>query len=448
MRMGLGLRVLILLAICVVPEAAASPVDSYGLSSRSTALGGAMGASARDFSACYYNPSGLALARGTDLSVGYSHVTHHLKMNGHDSQVDPVRGIVGGIVAPGSVGTLPFAFGIATHLNDERLSRARSARQDQPRWLLYDNRPQLLYLSAGVALRPMPWLALGGGITWLAATQGRFGIRGTAVLPGGSRTEYDSELEHEVDADLTSVRYPQFGVTLRPTRDLDLAAVYRGQARIALDIDAELAGNVDATLLQVPARYTLTSQTTNAFIPQQVVVGGAYQLSKQLRLSADVTWVNWSAYESPVSRSQTVLDVDVPANFELPENPKPTEVEDPGFSDRLVPRLGVEYFLEVARDFQIPLRAGYVYEHSPVPPQTGRTNFVDANRHVFSVGSGFVLSDPGAVLPGDLRFDMHLQWSLLPTRVTLKDNPADYVGDYRADGSILNVGATLGVGFR
>ena len=449
MRRQLGLIAVAALGGSLLPAAAsASPVDTYGLGSRSTALGGAMSASVRDFSACYYNPSGLALARGTDLSVGYASVAHRLEMNGHDSEVDPVRGLVGGIVAPGSVGTLPFAFGIATHLSDERLSRARSTRQDTPRWLLYDNRPQLLYLSAGVALRPVHWLSLGGGITWLAATQGRFGIRGTAVLPSGSRTEYDSELEHEVDADLTSVRYPQFGVTVRPTRELDLAAVYRGQAEIALNIDAELAGDIDATLLQVPARYTLTSATVNAFIPQQVVVGGGYQLTRQLRVAADVTWVNWAAYKSPVSRSQTVLDVNVPANFELPENPKPTKVEDPNFKNRLVPRLGVEYFLEVVRDFSVPLRAGYFYEHSPVPPQTGVTNFVDAHRHVFSVGSGFVMSDPGEVLPGDLRFDAHFQWSVLPTRVTLKDNPADYVGDYRARGSIINLGATLGVGFQ
>ncbi len=437
-----------LAGLLLSPIAEASPVDTYGLGSRSTALGGAMSASVRDFSACYYNPSGLALARGTDLSVGYASVAHRLEMNGEDSQVDPVRGLVGGIVAPGSVGTLPFAFGIATHLSDQRLSRARSTRQDTPRWLLYDNRPQLLYLSAGVALRPVHWLSVGGGITWLAATQGRFGIRGTAVLPSGNRTEYDSELEHEVDADLTSVRYPQFGVTVRPTRELDLAAVYRGQAEIALNIDAELQGDIDATLLQVPARYSLTSATVNAFIPQQVVVGGAYQLTKELRISADLTWVNWAAYKSPVSRSQTVLDVNVPANFELPENPKPTEVEDPNFDNRIVPRLGVEYFLEVVRDFSVPLRAGYFYEHSPVPPQTGVTNFVDGHRHVFSVGSGFVLSDPGEVLPGDLRFDAHFQWSVLPTRVTLKDSPADYVGDYRARGSIMNIGATLGVGFQ
>jgi long-chain fatty acid transport protein len=198
----------------------------------------------------------------------------------------------------------------------------------------------------------------------------------------------------------------------------------------------------------VPARYTLTSQTVNAFIPQQVVVGAGYQFSKELRVSVDLTWLNWAAYESPVSRSQTVLEAEVPAGFELPENPKPTQVQDPGFRNRLVPRVGVEYFLKVARDLKLPLRAGYFYEHSPVPPQTGVTNFVDANRHVFSVGSGFVLSDPGEVLPGDLRFDAHFQWSHLPTRVTLKDNPADYVGDYRARGNITNVGATLAVGFR
>ncbi|MEZ4220081.1 MAG: outer membrane protein transport protein [Polyangiaceae bacterium] len=442
-------RLLSSLLLLAAPRVAgANPADTYGLGSRSTALGGAMSASARDFSACYYNPSGLALARGTDLTVGYAHVSHDLEMNGHDSQVDPAHGIVGGAVAPGSIATLPFAFGIATHLSDERLSRARSTRQDTPRWVFYDNRPQLLYLSAGLAIRPFPWLAVGGGITWLAATQGRFGIRGTAVLPSGSRTEYDSRLEHEVDADLTSVRYPQAGVTISPNRDLDLAVVYRGEAEIALAIDAELQGNIDATLLEVPARYTLTSHTTNAFIPQQVVVGGAYQITPELRASVDLTWLDWSAYESPASRSRTVLEADVPAGFELPENPKPTEVRDPGFEDRIVPRLGLEYQLEAARDLKIPLRVGYFYEHSPVPPQSGVTNFVDANRHAFSMGSGFVLEEPGEVLPGDLRFDMHAQVSLLPTRVTLKDSAADYVGDYRARGTIFNLGAAVSVGFR
>jgi long-chain fatty acid transport protein len=429
--------------------AVASPVDSFGLGSRSTAMGGAVSASARDFSANYYNPSGLALARGTDLSAGYAFVAQDLELNGHDSQVDPVRAIVGGVVAPGAILAIPFAFGLAVHLPDDRLSRARSMRAEDARWVLWDNRPQLIYLSTNLAIRPVEWLAIGGGVSFLAATRGAFEITGTAMLPTNQRSEYDSELRHEVDADLTAVRYPAFGVTVSPNDRLDVALVYRDQAQIELEIDAELRGTVDATLVRVPARYELSSTTMNAFIPRQLVLGASWLMLDRLQIGLDVTWLNWAAYQSPISRTRSELDVDIDLQgFELPPNPKPTARVDPGFENRLVPRIGIEYRLAVRRRFEAPLRAGYVYEASPVPPQTGNTSFADADRHVLSAGAGFIWSEPGHVLPGNLRFDTHLQWAILPTRVTLKENPADYTGDFSACGSQLGVGATLSLGFR
>lgn len=380
------------LALAAAP-ALANPVDSFGLGSRSTAMGSAVSADARDFSANYYNPSGLALARGTDISVGYVYVAQKLEMNGHDSQVDPVRALVGGVVAPGAIWTIPFAFGLAVHLPDHRLSRARSMRAEDPRWVLWDNRPQLLYLSANLAIRP-------------------------------------------------------FGITLLPLDDVDFSLVYRGEAKIELGIDAELRGDVDTGLFPVPVRYELESTTVNAFIPRQVVVGARIRRVERLTVALDVTWVNWAAYESPISRTRTILDVqNIPAGFELPPNPKPTGKVDPDFRNRLVPRIGVEYRLPIQRQLDVPLRAGYVFEHSPVPPQTGRTNFVDNDRHVLSLGTGLVWDEPGELLPGNLRFDTHVQWAILPTRVTEKENAADYVGDFRAGGTQLGVGATLSLGF-
>ncbi len=430
--------------------AGASPVDAFGMGSRSTAMGGAVSGDVRDFSACYYNPSGLALARGTDISVGYVTVNHSLEMNGKDSKVDPVRGIVGGIVAPGSIGFLPFAFGIATHLSDERLSRARTMKLEDPRWVLYDNRTQLLYLSADLAIRPFDWLAVGGGVTYLAATRGGFAISGTAVLPAGDRTQYDSQLRHEVNADLSTVRYPSFGITILPADTFDFGIVYRGQARVELDIDAELQGDIDATLLTVPAQYTLVSHTVDIFVPRQIVVGTSIHPNKKLSINLDLTWVNWAAYESPISETRTTLDVNVPPGvIELPPNPKPTKAADPGFENRIVPHVGAEYRVELSRrKLHLPVRVGYVFEKSPVPPQTGITNYVDTDRHVISAGFGVIWEDPGEVLPGDLRLDLHGQYSILPTRVTIKDSAADYIGDYRARGTIWSAGATLSMGFR
>src|SRR5262249_31387010 len=130
------------------------------------------------------------------------------------------------------------------------------------------------------------------------------------------------------------------------------------------------------------------------------------------------------------------------------------------FENRFVPRFGVEYILPVAggarrvhgelkerRLFEVPLRAGYVYERSPVPPQTGITNFVDADRHTMSIGTGLVVNAPISELPGSIHFDVHASYSVLPERVIEKDNPADFIGDYRASGSMLSLGTTLSAVF-
>ncbi len=447
MRRGLASG-MVLLGLATSGAARANPADAFGLGSRSTALGGAVSADVRDFSANYYNPSGLALAPGTDLSLGYMYVSHHLELNGHDSRVDPVRGLMGGIVAPGQIAKLPFAFGIGTHVSDDRLSRARTVNPAVPVWVMYDNSSQLLYLTANLALKPFKWLALGGGMTFLAATEGSFNITGTAVLPDptGRRSEYDSQLRHEVNADLTAVRYPEFGVTVIPSDRFSAALVYRGQAELNLAIDAKLKGQV-STLVTVPASYTLESQTLDAFVPRQVVLGTSTKPIDHLHVNLDVVWVEWSAYKSPVSHTVTTLDVPLAQSL-LPPPTKPSPRTNPHFSDRFVPRIGVEYGFQLSKQLELPVRAGYVFEKTPVPDQTGSTNFVDNDRHVVSLGAGFVLKDPGAVLPGNLRFDVDAQLSVLPTRVTLKQSPADFTGDYSARGTILAGGATLSVGFR
>ncbi|MEM6958675.1 MAG: hypothetical protein AAF645_23540, partial [Myxococcota bacterium] len=53
--------ILAVLAAGFVPGIAqATPPDTFGFGSRSTALGGAVAASVEDVSATYYNPAGLA----------------------------------------------------------------------------------------------------------------------------------------------------------------------------------------------------------------------------------------------------------------------------------------------------------------------------------------------------------------------------------------------------
>lgn len=457
-RWPLGAGLALGLFLAGAPSARANEADAYGLGSRSTALGGAVVADATDFSGNYYNPAALVGAPGVSLSVGYVYAWNHLRIDDKDSGIANVHGIVGGLVAPGELFGIPFAFGIGTYLPDAGLSRIKALRQETPRWALYDERASIVFLATNLAIRPFRWLELGGGIAFLAATKGRFEISGTADILHPN----DSQLRHQVDADLTSVRYPQLGARIKIDGFGFLGLAYRGETKLKLSLDAHLQGKINFAGLDVPLLYNLESRTVDAFLPQQVVLGMSFQRLARLKVNADLTFVNWAAYESPTALTQAHLAVDLPAGIpiQLPGDPKPTRVLPPAFENRFVPRVGVEYLLPLGEAKQvvrgreekrplveIPLRAGYVYERSPVPPQTGLTNFVDADRHTLSLGAGVTLNAPIAELPGSIHWDIHGQLAILPERVTHKDNPADFVGDYRAGGSMLGLGTTLSAVF-
>lgn len=426
-------------------EARANPPDTYGFGSRETAMGGAVSADVRGVSAGYYNPAGLVRTPGLAIAIGYFRADHFLETNGKDNGVDPVKGINGGIVAPGKLFGIPFAFGIAVHLPDDRISRVRALRQEQPRWELYDNRNQRLFLAANLAIQPVRWLQLGGGLSFMSSTRGRLDITGSANVFQPD----DSQLRHEVDADLTAVRYPQAGARVELSDRAALAAVYRGEFQLALDLGAHLQGDVSGI---TTALYELETHSVNNFLPQQVVLGGSWLALRDLRVNLDATWINWSAYVPPVAKLDVNLDIPPPAGgwpatITPPTTPAPTRIVPLRMHDRVVPRLGAEWRAWGTRRADVFLRAGYEWSKTPIEPQTGLTNYIDRDRHTMSIGAGTTLRGLVHELPGALSIDAHFQWSELVKDTTLKSSPADFVGDYTARGRILAFGATLSFTF-
>ncbi len=440
----------------VAPQARAGVPDTFGLGARSSAMAGAVGADATDFSAGYYNPAGLAFADGISLSAGYAYFTQQLLTNGADNGVEAVHGLGAGAVVPGRIGGVPVAFGVTLHLPDDGLSYLKARRQEAPRWELYDTRQQLLFLAANLAVRPLPWLAVGGGIGYLSATRGSFGIRGRAELV----RPFDSALEHTVDAELTAVRFPLAGVRAKMPGLGALAVTYRGKSQLDLALDARLEGIVDFAGIEVPLLYALEARTKSSFTPEQLSLAMSVQRIAHLTLDLELAYVAWSGYESPTAQIVAELDVDAPPGtpVELPAKPAPTKVLPPGFRDRLVPRLGAEWRVALGpRDREVhgervPLlealvRAGYAFEASPVPEQRGSTSYLDADRHVVTFGAGLALHRVSAELPGTARLDVHGLVALLPERATVKASPADLTGDYRVSGTQVGGGAALSVDF-
>jgi long-chain fatty acid transport protein len=279
----------------------------------------------------------------------------------------------------------------------------------------------------------------------MSSTQGRLDITGTANIFNVEQ----SQLRHEVDATLTAVRYPQLGARVAVSRRAALAVVYRGQFSLELDLHARLLGDISQL---TTAYYALQSYSINAFLPQQVVFGASWEPVDHLRVNADLTWVQWSAYVAPVAQ----LDVDLnipppqggwPAGITPPTSPARTRIEPLKLHDRVIPRVGVEWQFLDAPHWQAFARGGYEYSKTPFPAQIGLTNYIDRDRHSVSLGAGVRWVHPGEVLRGDVRFDVHAQWSVLTEQLTVKSDPADLVGDYTAGGHLWNLGLSTTVGF-
>lgn len=441
------------LTLCVTTSfaqnASATPPSTYELGSRASALAGAQSADGGDFSSVYYNPAGLVLARGVRVDVGYFWSQHSLYTNGADNNVDPAHGLVGGVVAPGRLYGIPFAFGLAVHLPDERLSRSRALPQMQPRWELFDNRVQLLYLAADIAIAPWPFLRIGAGVAFISSTRGTLDIYGDISFPNAN----SSRLRHSLDADLRSVRYPQFGLQLDVTRNITLAFAYRGEFRLGLEIDGLVAGSVvvggGEGATRVPGSYALSSRSTAVFLPQQATLGTKISMNTKWDVFLDFTWNGWSSYTNPSARLNVALDLMPPPGLTLPIPALPPSVPPvpAAFHDTIAIRVASEYRWALGRH-QFVGRVGYRYEPTPVPEQTGRdTNFLDCTRHVPSLGAGIVLGERGGILgiSHGLSIDIHGAAQILAPRTYTKSDPTDPVGDLSLGGVVWTGSATVGM---
>lgn len=421
-------------------RAQANPADTFGLGSRSLALGGAVAGGVSDFSANYYNPSGLVLAEQTELSLGLTAVAPELRLDGERSAARHFRAVVFGLVAPGRVFDVPVAFGLAGQLSGDLLARIRTVASNDQRWVFFEDRPEQFFLAANVAVRPTHYLALSGGFGFLASTRAALDLQGVASQPGfAGEDEFDSRLGHEVLAELQSRRYPLFGITVLPDEPLGFGLVYRGESQIELDVDSSFDGAVGLGPVEFPVHYLLESTTVVSFQPRQLVLGATYRGLSQTLVGLDVQWTQWSAYTSPLAATASELSLDSDGLIATPELPAPRALESARLADRLVPRVGVEYEFVATGAARLPVRLGYAFLGTPLEPESTR-NLVDADRHVLSFGAGVVGEGPRPLL-GESSLDVHVAWSTLVSRTS----PGPDGRSRRASGEVLVMGATLGL---
>lgn len=428
--------------VCTSERAFASPELDFGFGARSQALAGAGTAIAEDSAAVFQNPSGLARTERVTVTFGYANVSYRLSDNGASASLPTVNSVEGGLVVPGAIRGVPVAFGLSLALPDGKLSRLRQADATQPYWPLDDAGPRLVDVGTGFAARPLPELVLGAGVGIVASLRGTFGVHGDVVAADGQGAEYQSNLHHAVDADLTASRFPLAGIGWLPLPNLALGLAYRGAATVVHRIEAQLDGQLSVEQNSLPVRYNFQSRSDVAYQPAQLSLGGSYRPLPNWLVTAQLDWQRYKPAPSPYTETSSHVALPASSGIDVPDT-VPVPAPPARFRDRFVPRFGVEPRFALTPALELRVRAGYAFERSPAPRLQTATRFLDVDRHLLAAGAGVEWRRPLPLFDA-LRLDLSVADAIGVARTLSSTAGAN--AD-RASGHVLLAGASLALVF-
>ncbi len=402
-----------LVPLTTATDAGANSWRTYGLGGRAVAMGGAFSAVADDVSAAYYNPAGILSQPGTSFSIGYQYVHQKLKANG--ATLPSSRNSDG--LYLGGYATIPFTDELKNRIGIGYLFLQPIfysldlliPETTRPQFPVLESMARMQIIHVVAALDVVPGTLIGGGLTVSTDLGGALDLQ-----PGlggfGGVDEVISSVDQEVHPFVSGtagilVKLGHFSSPLAP-----FTVGFTWRDRHYLDLAIPVSVVLSGFLL----RLDLTS--VFLYTPRQWVLGLSWRPSRDLLCSCDVSYNEWSRYRVPSLSINTQIDIPLVVL-------KQGVNEDPHFKDTITPRFGLEYYAYHGTAIDGILRAGYFFEPTPVPDQRGRTNYLDADRHVFNWGIGILVK---RIFGRDLsehplRFDLAASFHLLDTRTVRKD---------------------------
>lgn len=403
-------------AILAPAPALASPFEMYGAGGRAAALSGAQTASTEGAAAIFYNVGALArsdsgISAGLMVGLNRSRILLMKRPAGYDipdlggySPAVPSGGAknerrdttdlqslytltLGGVTSfgiddlrAGMLLAIPTSGYVDadTYFSDER----ERIFSNQLHFTLNDQRLRRMDLEFGVGYQVADWISAGLGATFSPGT-----VMSTNVyLPNvsdQSNVDLNSKIESESNWGLIA------GVLVDITDQLRFGLQYRSEVYFRI----HGGNNIRVGNSGDPDERAITQELdwTPSYSPHTASAGISWTQGAST-IMLDGRYERWSDFRNNHSQ--------------------PTQ-----FHDTISPRLGFEYNL--ASDDDTPgnkLRAGVGWVPSPVPDQTGRTNYVDNDRVMGSLGASYRLDAFGQ----PLNIDWALQLHLLMTRVTHK----------------------------
>ncbi|SNR64490.1 OmpP1/FadL family transporter [Desulfurobacterium atlanticum] len=408
-------------------SAHAGNVDTFGIGSAATALGGAFSATADDPYAVYYNPAGLVNIDGQVVSFGFELLNPELKVDnfkaedGSGAKVVPYN-----VEVKDESPVLPVPFmGYAVKLN-EKLAFGVVAYVPYGLHIKWNSDPSInpaayncfeSYYIRGVVTPTVAFkfnknLSFGFGVSFGrsdAGTQRRFY---DPTIPSLHNKIVKSDFSDDFNVSFN------FGMMYKPADKVTLGLTYRSRTATDFKGSVEIEGvaSVDAT--------------TKIDHPEQIQGGIRYTPDDRLSLELDVVWTHWSAIDKYVVKfDQSLLG-------------KTEEVFVRDWEDTRQVRFGISYKLNE----MVVLRGGYFYDPSPIPDHTFDMAWPDADKKTYSAGAGFNF--------GRLKVDTVIQYSVSESKREIGGESEELNSSYNdgsvalsAEGHLWGIGATVSYSF-
>jgi long-chain fatty acid transport protein len=342
--------------------------------------GNAAVATNTDPSSITYNIGGLAVGEGTNVMIGSALImpsASYTDLDNSKTDTESSYPLVPHFFATSKVSDLVAVglgfhapFGLAIEWPDGAPTNDIVRKQSL--------RTYFITPSVGLDLKKwVPGLSLGAGVDLVPAT-----VELTRSVFFG-----ETEGEAHLGGDAFGVG-GRFGAMFKPEGlpQLSVGAMWRSQ------VNLDFTGKGDFDIAD-PYRDQLPPDgdiSTSVKIPQSVALGAAFRPLPQLEIEANALWVDWSKFQE--------------IRIRLPDMTDSVAIQD--YSDKVTFALGVDY--KLTKDAAV--RAGYIYDPTPIPDTSLTAQLPDADRHDLTVGGSYSFGD----------FDVHLGvlWVLPQSRET------------------------------
>ena len=325
---------------------------------KALAMGGAFTAVANDPSAIYWNGAGLSQLSGTHIMLGTSLIAPQSSFRGVSPDIFEYRAkdlvffpthlfashTINESWAIGLGFTTPF--GLGTEWDDGWVGRNLAIKTSL----------MTFTVSPVATYSPIKELSLSAGFVYSFAN---VEITRNSQLSTVLAQEAFVDLQGD---DKFAYGY-NLGILFKPTDRLSIGASYHSEVEYDFKGTATTTGpdQLQASLPNGDITATLTT-------PQNIAIGVAVDVTKELKLSLDYQYVGWSSYDT--------LAVDfADDNYEDIESPR-------NYKNSYIIRLGAGYQLNE----QVNLMAGVYYDANPVSTAYVNPSLPDSDRLGFSFG--------------------------------------------------------------